>query len=176
MGVFLDTQTLKKHPSGHPNIFVKNFLKCESQAYIIEFFHLHIIPMTLYKDIMPYFDKFIHVYGWNRSFLWAPLKIWMPKYFTIAKFGHTVSKFRLRPCAKSCPPPRHFHDFEISAMCWKSPVVPCTYGLRNCNPTLSNMVILPAQKFQSYFFLLLMNHFFIYFFRNKRCFLQITIW
>ena len=23
-------------------------------------FHLHIIPMTLYKDIMPYFDKFIN--------------------------------------------------------------------------------------------------------------------
>ena len=32
-GVFLDTQTLKKHPSGHPNLFVKNFLKCQSQAY-----------------------------------------------------------------------------------------------------------------------------------------------
>ena len=29
---------------------------------MIEFFHFHIIPMTLYKDIMPYFDKFIQVY------------------------------------------------------------------------------------------------------------------
>ena len=32
-GVFLDTQTLKKHPSEHPHIFVRNFLKCQSQAY-----------------------------------------------------------------------------------------------------------------------------------------------
>ena len=30
---------------------------------IIEFFHLLIIPMTLINDIMPYFDKSIHVYG-----------------------------------------------------------------------------------------------------------------
>ena len=30
---------------------------------IIEFFHLHIILMSLYKDIMPYLDEFIHVYG-----------------------------------------------------------------------------------------------------------------
>ena len=28
-----------------------------------DFFHLHVIPMTFYKDIMPYFDKFIQVYG-----------------------------------------------------------------------------------------------------------------
>ena len=33
--------------------------------HMIEFFHLHIIPMILYKDIMPYFDKFLHVYGCN---------------------------------------------------------------------------------------------------------------
>ena len=52
LDVFLDTETLKKHPSGHPKCFVRN-----------EFFHLHIIPMTLYRDIMPYFDKFIHVNG-----------------------------------------------------------------------------------------------------------------
>ena len=25
--------------------------------HIIEFYHLHVIPMALYKDIMPYFDK-----------------------------------------------------------------------------------------------------------------------
>ena len=30
---------------------------------IIEFFHLYIIPMTLFNDFMPYFDEFIHVYG-----------------------------------------------------------------------------------------------------------------
>ena len=32
LGVFLDTQTLQKHPSGHPIVLVKNFLKCQSQA------------------------------------------------------------------------------------------------------------------------------------------------
>ena len=30
---------------------------------IIEFFHLLIIPMALFNDIMPNFDEFIHVYG-----------------------------------------------------------------------------------------------------------------
>ena len=29
----------------------------------IEFFHLLIIPMLLFNDIMPYFDEFIDVYG-----------------------------------------------------------------------------------------------------------------
>ena len=42
--------------------FVGNFLKVNLK-HIIEFFHLHIIPMTLYEEIMPYFDNlFIHVY------------------------------------------------------------------------------------------------------------------
>ena len=35
--------------------------------HIIEFFIIRIIPMTLYKDTMPYLDRFIHVYGWNLS-------------------------------------------------------------------------------------------------------------
>ena len=30
---------------------------------IIDFFHLLIIPMTSFNDIMPYFDEYIHVYG-----------------------------------------------------------------------------------------------------------------
>ena len=63
---------------------------------IIEFFHLLIIPMTLFNDIMPYFDEFIHVYGWNMSILWSPFKIWTPKNFTIANFRHPVSKSWLR--------------------------------------------------------------------------------
>ena len=46
-----------------PNFYVGNFLKCQSQAYLIKFFHQSIVPMTLYTDIMPYFDKLIHVYG-----------------------------------------------------------------------------------------------------------------
>ena len=53
---------LKSTPRDTHFFLVKNFLKCQSQAYN-KFFHLHFIPMTLYKDIMPNFDKFIHVYG-----------------------------------------------------------------------------------------------------------------
>ena len=68
--------------------------------HIIEFFHLHIIPMTLYKGVMLYFDKFIHVNGWNLSILWCPLKIWIRQNLTIANFGHPVSKSWLGPwCA-----------------------------------------------------------------------------
>ena len=52
--------------------------------------------MTLFNDIMPYFDEFIHVYGWNMSILWSPLKIWTPKNFTTANFRHPVSKSWLR--------------------------------------------------------------------------------
>ena len=46
---------------------------------------------------MPYFNKFIHVYGLNLNILWSSLKIWMPINFTIANFGHPVSKSWLRP-------------------------------------------------------------------------------
>ena len=56
------------------------------------------IPMTLNEDIMPYFDKFIHVYGWNLIILWPPLKTWTPKNFTIANIGHPVSKSWLSEC------------------------------------------------------------------------------
>ena len=63
---------------------------------IIEFFHLLIIPMTLFYNIMPYFDEFIHVNGWNMSIMWFPLKIWRPKNFTTANFRHPVSKSWLR--------------------------------------------------------------------------------
>ena len=43
--------------------------------HVIEFFHLQIIPMTLYKDIMPYLDKFISARMINRNiadFIVAP--------------------------------------------------------------------------------------------------------
>ena len=53
----LDNQTLKYHPSGYPNLFMSNFLKCQFQAYNKTFFHLNIIPMTLSKDIIPYFNE-----------------------------------------------------------------------------------------------------------------------
>ena len=66
--------------------------------YIIDFCHLHLIPMTLYNNIMPYFDIFIHFYGWNLEYIVASLKIWTPEISTIIKFGHSVSKTWLRPC------------------------------------------------------------------------------
>ena len=52
LGAVLGTQTLKKD-------FVWNL----NLKLIIDFFHLLIIPMTLFNDIIPYFDEFIHVYG-----------------------------------------------------------------------------------------------------------------
>ena len=67
---------------------------------VIELFHLLMIPMTLINDIMPYFDEFIHTYGWNMSMLWSPLKIWTPKDFTTADFWHPDSKSWLRQCLK----------------------------------------------------------------------------
>ena len=54
--------------------------------------------MTLYKDIMPYFNKYKHVYGWNLRILWSAFKIWTPKHFTMANFRHPISNSWLRPC------------------------------------------------------------------------------
>ena len=31
-------------------------------SIFIEFSHLHMIPITLYKDIMPYFDNCIYMF------------------------------------------------------------------------------------------------------------------
>ena len=53
-------QTIKKHPSGQPKDFVRNYINLK---HIIDLFHLHIIQMTLFKDIMPNFDRYVHVYG-----------------------------------------------------------------------------------------------------------------
>ena len=62
LDAFLDTQTLKKNTSRHPNLLC-GFSKNLKLKLIIEFLHLLIIPMTLFNNIMPYFDEFIHVYG-----------------------------------------------------------------------------------------------------------------
>ena len=52
LGAFLDTQTPKKHPSGHP-IFLCGISKNLNLKLIIEFVYLLIIPMTLFNDSMP---------------------------------------------------------------------------------------------------------------------------
>ena len=87
----MDTQILKKNPSGHPQKIcgISNNLNLK---LITELFHLLIIPMTLFNDIMPYFDEFIHVYGCNMSIFVYPLKIWTQLF----NFTHPVSKSRLR--------------------------------------------------------------------------------
>ena len=90
---FWTPKPLKSTPQD-TQIFCEEYLK-----HRIEFFHYHIIPMTLYKDIKPYFDKYTHVYGWNLSILWSPLKIWTPQKFSIANFRHPVSNSWLRHCS-----------------------------------------------------------------------------
>ena len=56
-----------KAPLRTPQSVARNFLKNydgdDDLKHIIEFVHLPIIHITLYKDIMPYFDKFVRVYG-----------------------------------------------------------------------------------------------------------------
>ena len=88
----------EKEPFRTPRKCLCGISKNLNLKLIIEFFHLLIIPMTLFNDIMPYFDEFIHVYGWNMSILWSPLKIWTPQNFTTANFRHPVSKCWLRHC------------------------------------------------------------------------------
>ena len=76
----------------------EEFCKMSIWSTYLNNFHLNIIPITLYKDIMPYFDELILIYSRNMSILWFPLKIWTPKMFTIANFEHPCSKSWLRPC------------------------------------------------------------------------------
>ena len=59
---FWTPNPLKMTPKD-PKIFLSGISKNLYRKLIIEFFHLLIIPMTLFNDIMPYFDEFIHVYG-----------------------------------------------------------------------------------------------------------------
>ena len=58
---FWTPKPLKRTPQD-TQIFLCGISKNPNLKLIIEFFHLLIIPMTLFND-MPYFDEFIHVYG-----------------------------------------------------------------------------------------------------------------
>ena len=90
---------------------MKNFSNVNLN-HIIEFYHLHIFPLIFYKETMPQFDTYIHVYGWNMSILWSPFKIWMPKDFIIANFRHPLSKSELRPWS-------NWHaSFQIFSQLW----------------------------------------------------------
>ena len=92
---FWAPKPLKRTPQD-TQIFQCGISKNLNLKLMIEFFDLLIIPMTLFNDIMPYFDEFIHVYDWNMSILRSPLKIWTPKNFTTANFRHPVSNSWLR--------------------------------------------------------------------------------
>ena len=50
-----------KEPLRTPTSFGVEFQKNLNLKLVIEFFHLLMIPMTLYNDIMPYFDEFINL-------------------------------------------------------------------------------------------------------------------
>ena len=59
---FWTPKPLKRTPQD-TQIFECGISKNLNLKLIIELFHLLIIPMTLFNDVMPYFDEFIHVYG-----------------------------------------------------------------------------------------------------------------
>ena len=60
---FWTPKPLKRTPQD-TQTFLCGISKNLNLKLIIDFFfHLLIIPMTLFNDIMPYFDEFIHVYG-----------------------------------------------------------------------------------------------------------------
>ena len=63
-----------------------NFLKCPFQACVRSFSTFSKFLMALYNDTKT------DVYGCYLSILLSPLKNRMPKRFTIAHFGHPVSK------------------------------------------------------------------------------------
>ena len=58
----MPSKPLKRTPQD-THIVLCGISKNLNLKLIIECFHLFIIPMTLFDDIMPYFDEFIHVYG-----------------------------------------------------------------------------------------------------------------
>ena len=58
---FWTPKSLKRNPQD-TQIFKGGISKNLNLKLINEFFHLLIRPMTLFNDIMPYFDEFIHVY------------------------------------------------------------------------------------------------------------------
>ena len=59
---FWTPKPLKRTPQD-TQIILCGISKNLNLKLIIELFHLLIIPMTLFNDIMPYFDEFIHVCG-----------------------------------------------------------------------------------------------------------------
>ena len=82
---------------GHPNPQKSPHRTPKCHFLNCQVFHLNVIPMTFYKDIVPYFNNEIQVFVSIQSILWSPLKNRIPQNFTIANFGNPVSKSWLRP-------------------------------------------------------------------------------
>ena len=59
---FWTPKPLKRTPQD-TQIFLCGIPKNPNLKLITEFFHPLLIPMTLFNDIMPYYDEFKHVYG-----------------------------------------------------------------------------------------------------------------
>ena len=109
----------------HPKYFFEEFLKMSFSSISLNFFHLNIIPMALYIDIVFYFIESIRVYSCNLSILWPPLKIMMPNKFTIANSGHPVSKSWQRPCSPVSTSKHFLHTMMVT--------LPCCHG--DCFPS-----------------------------------------
>ena len=41
----------------------------------------------MYKGMMPYFNDLIHVYGYDLSILWSPMKKGYPKSLKLSNLG-----------------------------------------------------------------------------------------
>ena len=141
-GRLLDTQTPQKAPCRTPKFFVWNFLECQSLAYNW-IFHLHIIPTTLYKDIVTYFDKFILVYGWNLKYIVVPHKnVDTQKIYNCQSWalGNPVSKSWLRPWSNMMTTksfPLYLYIFKLylsqnSVQYWIKPFCPALASLASC--------------------------------------------
>ena len=59
---FWTPKPLKRTPQD-TEIFLCGISKNPNLKLINDFFHLLIIPITLFNDIMPYSDEFIHIHG-----------------------------------------------------------------------------------------------------------------
>ena len=62
------------HPKRHPDIYLCGISKNLNLKLIIEFFHLLIIPMTLFIDIMPNFNEFKYMFMVEYKYIVIPLK------------------------------------------------------------------------------------------------------
>ena len=79
------------NPSGHPVLC--GISKNLNLKLIIEFFHLLIIPMALFNDIMPIFDEFKRL--WLKyEYVAIPLKnLDTHKFYNFVNYRHPVSKY-----------------------------------------------------------------------------------